>query len=171
MSTYIAWNVGAFFVAFLANSFIEWAVHRFIMHRLVWWIPYGYDHVTSHHRTFGSDRSYYAWDPNLKKYGVSFTWREYLLFPLLCTVIYYPATWAAGLPIFPGCLLSVVAGLLLFDWMHYNYHVKDDFSWFQSTRFFRFMKEHHRIHHQDMTKNFNVNFFPIADFIMGTLKR
>lgn len=170
MIDYILWNVGAFFAAFIANSWVEWSVHRFIMHRRVWWIPYGYDHVTSHHATFGSEDTYHALDSGMMENGVAFTWREYLLFPLLCTMIYLPLSWIIGKPIFPGCLLSVVAGLLLFDYMHYGYHVPNG-GWFQRTWFFRFMKHHHRIHHRYMNKNFNVNFLPLADLVMGTFRR
>lgn len=170
METYLYWLLGSFAIGFFANSFIEWIVHRFIMHKP--WIHYGYLHVTSHHTFFGWDASYESdpWDAEMIEHGVAFTWREYVLFGGFCLLAYGALEWVTGAPVAAGAMLSVVANLLMFDLLHHAYHVPKDW-WFQRTYFFRFLKEHHRIHHEDMTKNFNVSFLPVADFCLGTLRR
>lgn len=170
MIDYFLWTLGAFCGGFLTNNFVEWMVHRFVMHKP--FNEYAYRHVTTHHTAFRADETYHAdlGDAEKIEKGTSFTWREYLLFPLLCFFLYGAVDLAVGKPILPGALLSVLVNLMMFDILHYNYHVPRD-SWFQRTWFFRFMKEHHRLHHADMRKNFNVSFFPIADVVMGTLKR
>jgi hypothetical protein len=167
---FLAWNAGAFFAAFVLNSFVEWAVHKFIMHKLNWLIPYGYLHTTSHHKVFGSDETYHAQSQEMLEHGTAFTWREFVLFPILCLALYAPFEVLTGKPTTAGAIAAVFFGLVSFNFLHYRFHVPSD-TWFQRTWIFRFLKEHHRRHHEDMTKNFNVSFFPMADWLMGTLKR
>lgn len=164
---YVLWNVGAFFAAFLANSFIEWATHRYVMHGRFPFISYGYLHTTSHHAKFGADESFHAQEEWLKDH-ILFTWREYVLLPLTCLVLYAPIEFLIGRPILIGVLAAALVGLQMFNSLHWCFHVPSD-TWFQRTRFFRYLKEHHRRHHEDMTKNFNVYFLPIADWCFNTL--
>lgn len=166
-TAYLGWNVAAFVASFFLNSFIEWAVHRYVMHRPYW--SFGYLHTTSHHAKFGADSTYETQDPVLKGH-VLFTWKEYTLFPLLCLAVYAPIELLLGKPVLAGILLSTFAGLQLFNSLHWRFHVPSD-SRLQRSWFFRMLKEHHRRHHADMTKNFNVYFFPIADFCLGTRAR
>lgn len=165
---YWLWNLAAFPVFFLINSFVEWGAHRFVMHKPNKILPYGYLHTTSHHKVFGSDETYHALNAEMLEHGIGFTWKEYVIFPVFCTMIYLPIELLTHRPIYFGAIASVFAGLILFDVLHRRFHNPRD-TWFQRTRYFKFLKEHHRLHHADMTKNFNVNFFPIADWILGTL--
>jgi hypothetical protein len=165
---YLLWNAVAFPIAFLFNSFIEWGAHRFVMHKP--YIKYGYLHTTSHHRVFGHDHTYHAQTLQMLEHGIGFSWREYVIFPVSCTFLYLPLQFLLHRPIYFGCLASVFMGLILFDILHRRFHNPRN-TWFQRTRYFLFLKEHHRLHHKDMSKNFNVNFFPIADWVMRTLKR
>lgn len=171
---YALWNLGAFTVAFFLNSFIEWVAHRYVMHRLFPLLPYGYEHTTSHHARFGSDLSYVVIpgepDEDERKTHILFTWKEYTLFPLLCIAVYGPVEYLSGKPILAGVLAATFVGLQMFNSLHWRYHVPSD-SWFQETRFFKFLREHHRLHHENMSRNFNVHFLPIADFCLGTLRR
>ncbi len=164
---YILWNLAAFFAAFVSGSFVEWAVHRFVMHKPFPLVPYGYLHTTSHHARFLADETYHARTEE-DKHHILFTWKEYVLFPLLCLAIYCPLELLVARPILIGCMASTFAGLQLFNSLHWRFHAPSD-TWFQGTGFFRFLKEHHRIHHADMTKNFNVHFLPLADWVMRTL--
>jgi hypothetical protein len=165
--TYWLWNLAAFAAAIPLNSFIEWATHRFVMHRPFKLIPYGYLHTTSHHARFGADASYYASTAEDRDH-ILFTWKEYTLLPLFCLLAYSPIELLLGKPILIGVLAATFFGLQMFNSLHWRFHVPAE-TWFQRTRFFRFLKEHHRLHHEDMTKNFNVYFLPLADWICGTL--
>lgn len=166
---YLLWNLGAFFAAFVSGSFIEHGIHRLVMHKKFPLLPYGYEHTTSHHAKFGADETYHAQEEWLKNH-ILFTWREYVLFPLLCLAIYCPIELLVGRPVLIGGMAATFAGLQMFNSLHWRFHVPSD-TWFQRTRFFQYLKEHHRVHHADMTKNFNVHFLPIADAVLGTLKR
>lgn len=167
---YALWNLASFTAAFfLLNSFIEHQIHSRVMHRLFWLVPYGYAHTTSHHARFGSDKSYTLDGPaDERRTHILFTWREYVILPPVCLAAYAPVEWIAGKPILLGILLSAFAGLQMFNSLHWRFHAPSD-TWFQRTSFFQFLARHHRIHHGDMTKNFNVYFLPLADMCLGTL--
>jgi sterol desaturase/sphingolipid hydroxylase (fatty acid hydroxylase superfamily) len=45
---------------------------------------------------------------------------------------------------------------------------KPTMPWIERAGFFRFIKNHHRLHHVYMGKNFNV-VLPLADVLLGTL--
>lgn len=165
---YLLWNLFGFLGAFLLNSFVEWGAHKLVMHRRFPLIPYGYEHTTSHHAKFGADESYHAREEWLKKH-ILFTWREYVILPLTCLALYAPVELLVGRPILAGVLLAALAALQMFNSFHWSMHVPED-TRFQRTGFFRFLSEHHRLHHADMSCNYNVHFLPIADWVMGTLR-
>jgi len=45
---------------------------------------------------------------------------------------------------------------------------KPGIAWIERTRMFRFLKQHHQLHHSYMGTNFNV-VLPLADWMLGTL--
>lgn len=164
---YVLWELTGFAGALVVNSFIEYFAHRLIMHKPSRLIPYGYEHVTTHHTTFGSGVTYVVIRDEMKKDGLAFTWREYVIFPVSCSLLYVPAELLVGRPIYLGCLMAVFAGLVAFDVIHYRFHFPQR-GWMERTRVFRFLCQHHRLHHERMWKNFNVTL-PIADLCLGTL--
>lgn len=164
---YALWNLAGFGGALVANSFVEWAVHRWIMHKPNRIIPYGYLHMTSHHATFGSGRTYVAIDDDMLEHGIAFTWREYVLFPAFCLALYAPVELLVGRPLLPGALLAVFVGLVAFDALHSRFHAPKG-SWLERTRVYRFLNRHHQLHHERVWRNFNV-VVPLADLVMGTL--
>ena len=173
LTQYVLWNLVGFVGAFFIGSFIEWTVHRFIMHRNV--VKFIYQlHTTWHHNYFKADETYTAslTDPadKWRLDHVLFVPRDYLLFVLATGPIWLGVEFTLGAPVAFGGILATVTGLQMFNSLHWRYHVPRD-TWFQRTWAFRFLKEHHRLHHEDMTKNLNVHFVPIADFLLGTLKR
>lgn len=153
---------------FFLNSFIEWTAHRYVMHRLFWLVPYGYAHTTSHHAKFGTDSYTLKGKDDDRRTHILFTWKEYVILPLVCLAAYAPVEFLSGKPILAGILLSAFAGLQAFNSLHWRFHAPSD-TWFQRTRFFKFLARHHKLHHEDMTKNFNVYFLPISDFCFRTL--
>lgn len=166
---YLLWNAGCFAVAIILNSFIEWAAHRFILHSpKILKFPYDLHHV-GHHGMFGSDHTYHAQNDEMRGH-ITFVLRDYLMFLAVTTPIWVVSELVLQRPLIAGGVLATLTGLQLFNSFHLRFHLPSD-TWFQRTRFFRFLKEHHRVHHSDTTKNFNVYFFPIADKVMGTLKR
>lgn len=168
-SAFAVWTLWGFLGAFLVNSFIEWGAHRFILHspRIV---RFAYDlHDRGHHVLFGAGETYHAQNREMEGH-ITFVARDYLLFLLFTTPLWVGAELLLRRPVLAGGVLATLAGLQLFNSLHLRYHLPSD-TWFQRTRYFRFLKEHHRRHHGDPTKNFNVAFIPIADFCLGTLAK
>jgi hypothetical protein len=169
---YLLWNAVGFLGAFFVGSFIEWAAHKFILHSNAI-LKFAYQlHDVQHHNYFKGDETY-CLDKNDKENAwkldhVEFVPRDYVMFMAVTTPLWVLAEFLAGVPVIIGGCAAVLFSLQLFNSMHYRYHVPSD-TWFQGTWFFRYLKEHHRIHHQQTNRNLNVAFFPIADFFLGTL--
>ncbi len=165
---YAGWNALAFLAAAFLNSFIEWGAHRFVLHgtRLG---RFAYElHHVGHHGMFGAGETYHAQDDFMRSH-VTFVLRDYVLFLLVTTPLWVAAELLAGRPFLIGGVLATLTGLQLFNSFHWRFHVPSD-TWFQRSRFFRFLKEHHRQHHADTNSNFNVYFFPLADWVLGTYR-
>lgn len=164
--TYLTLCLASFAVAICGNSFIEWGVHRFLMHRRMPLVGYAYrNHTLEHHAVIRADDSYHV--PPGENHG-AFTWVEYVLLPILAAAIYAPIHLATGLPILAPALFAALLNILAFDYLHWNYHVERD-CWFQRTRLFRLLHDHHRRHHERHGTNLNVTL-PLADWCLGTFR-
>ncbi len=164
---YLLWSGLAFGVAVVLNSFIEWFAHRFVLHGTRFG-RFAYElHHVSHHGMFGADETYPAQNDFMRSH-VTFVLRDYLLFLLVTTPIWTAAELLTQRPLLVGGVLATLTGLQMFNSLHWRFHVPSD-TWFQRTWFFRLLKEQHRRHHADTASNFNVYFFPLADWVLGTL--
>jgi len=165
----LLWNLAGFAGALVANSFVEWLAHRFILHSKKI-VGFAYElHDVSHHGMFGADETYHAQDENMRNH-ITFVPRDYVMFLLVTTPLWVGAELLLQRPVLWGGILATLVGLQAFNSFHFRFHCPSD-TWFQRTMFFRSLKEHHRIHHRDKTRNFNVFFFPLADWVLGTLVR
>ncbi|MFQ5949764.1 MAG: sterol desaturase family protein [Nitrospiria bacterium] len=174
MLEWAAWNGVGFVGALFVGSVIEWAAHRFILHsdKIV---KFAYRlHDTWHHNYFKADETYTAsLTDSADKWRLDhilFVPRDYLLFILVTAPLWLGAEFVLGVPIAFGGSLATLTGLQMFNSLHFRFHCPSD-TWFQRTRYFNFLKEHHRLHHEDQTKNFNVHFLPIADILLGTFRK
>jgi len=165
---YLAWNALAFAMTFVWSSFGEWIIHAGFLHsrRIVsfaWKL-----HDQEHHVLFRGDATYEsaADDPRTKH--VMFVARDYALILLAHLPLFLAAEMLFRRPALLGGLLCVLAALQMFNSLHWRYHVPSD-TWFQRTALFRFLKEHHRLHHDRTDRNLNVFFLPLADWCLGTL--
>jgi sterol desaturase/sphingolipid hydroxylase (fatty acid hydroxylase superfamily) len=75
--------------------------------------------------------------------------------------------WLTGWPTFWGAIAGCTLYFAGYEYTHYLMHVPrghpvERFGWF------RFLREHHRLHHKYMLRNLNV-FIPLADICLGTL--
>jgi hypothetical protein len=166
---YLLWNALAFAGACLVNSFVEWGAHRFVLHgtRLG---RFAYElHHVGHHGMFGAGETYHALNDEMRSH-VTFVLRDYVLFLVVTTPLWMAVEYATGRPLILGGVLATLAGLQMFNSFHWRFHVPTD-TWFQRCWFFKTLKEQHRRHHADMTSNFNVYSFPLADWVLGTLQK
>jgi fatty acid hydroxylase family protein len=164
---YALWNLAGFGGAVLANSFVEWATHRWFMHRRSRILPWAYElHAVSHHGMFGADETYHAQDDEMRAH-VTFVPRDYILILAANAPLWCAAEWLCGRPVLAGCFLATLGGLQAFNTLHWAMHVPAD-NWLQRRGLFKFLKEHHRLHHRRQDRNLNV-VFPLADLVLGTL--
>ena len=159
----------AFVFYFLYGSFFEWAFHKYLFHspRI---IPATYKaHALTHHGTYRGDDSYdlpSEDDPHGEH--IMMDWFALPLFlgchlPLILLV-----QWATGIPSLWGAVAAIAVYYACYEGMHYVMHVPRD-RWIEKTRVFRFLNEHHRLHHKDHGTNLNV-VFPLADLLFRTLR-
>lgn len=163
---YVLWNLFGFCGALIVNSFVEWASHKFILHgnKIV---KFAYElHDRSHHVMFRSDESYHAQNDEMKEH-ITFVGRDFFFFMLFTTPLWIGAEFLLQRPVLIGGAVATLLGLCAFNAWHLRMHLPSG-GWFEKTRVFRFLSEHHRRHHQDTRCNLNV-VFPLADWIFRTL--
>jgi hypothetical protein len=158
----------AFLVAFTYSSYFEWFVHRYIMHMKR---PFPLadafrGHTLVHHQIYKWDSTFEASGPG-RPQNVALRWYAFPvmigchipLFWLIQHLTGWPVVW----PMTIGCTLYFTG----YEYTHYLMHVPKG-HFVERFRAYRFIKEHHRLHHKFMLRNLNV-FIPLADLSFGTL--
>lgn len=159
-------------VGVVQASAFEWIYHRYWLHR-PWLPPQMFTaHTLIHHQLCKHDDTFHVVEEEQEE-ALSFQWWGG---PLLVAINLIPWGLAAYLlrkTAFPGWAVTGVIGVVIllyyfaYEGFHYLMH-KPAFPWLERSRFFRFIKRHHRLHHVYMGKNFNV-VLPLADLCLGTL--
>jgi hypothetical protein len=156
----------AFLGSILYCSFFEWFVHKHFMHSTKWLREPFERHSVLHHGMHRSLRSFYARPTDNPQY-------------MLVEASFFPIMWLLHVPIFLGIDLLIARhtgiGLALgtafyclaYEVIHWCEHVPRG-RWIERVRPFRFLLEHHRVHHLYPKKNYNV-VCPLADYVLGTL--
>jgi len=149
------------------GSFFEWTLHKFMMHRPFLFVTYPYkSHAITHHGKFGSGRDYHLQagvDPRL----VTMAWWNGPVLFLVNAPVGILAAWLIGSWwIVPGFMAALFLYYGLYEYLHWCMHVPRRRG-FQSSRLFRWIDRHHRLHHLQPGRNLNV-VLPIADFLFRT---
>ena len=156
----------AFLGAILYGSFFEWFVHKHFMHSTKWLREPFERHAILHHGMQRSLRSFFARPSDNPQY-------------MLIEASFFPFVWLLHVPLYLGIdhfvahhtgigiALGTACYCAAYEFVHWCEHVPRD-RWIERTRAFRFLLEHHRVHHLYPKKNYNV-VFPLADWILGTL--
>lgn len=166
----MTWTVGcqllAFVFYFLYASFFEWAFHKHLFHSPRYVKATFKAHTLVHHQRYKyAPESYQSRDDDNKEH-VTMDWFALPLFIGVHLPLFIVVQWVTGIPSIWGGLGAVVAYYTVYEYFHYCMHIPGK-RWFERNPVFRFVKEHHRIHHKHMQKNLNV-FFPLADLCLGT---
>ncbi len=147
-------------------SFIEWFVHKELMHTKKYMKTPFIRHAAEHHGERKSPGRYYAKTDELKEYHLF----ETSFMPFLW-ILHFPIVWLVaqftGLAGAAGCGMGTALYILGYEIIHWYVHIPEDFPFYRS-KWFQFLLEHHRIHHHIPTKNYNV-VFPLADWVLGSL--
>lgn len=155
-------------VWWVASSFMEWALHRFIMHKPLGSFDYPFKaHAVVHHQVFKFDHTYHLINEADKR-TIPMAWWNGPVLVLLASipvmpVAYFLESWLVYL----GAVTGTALYYCTYEYIHWCMHLpkarRMERSWL-----FRRLNGHHLLHHRYMHKNFNV-VFPIADLLLGTL--
>lgn len=133
--------------AFLYSSFVEYYLHRFLLHR-----SYEMDHIKNHHRIFHGIKSYEAEDAKsedilLDVKGIALNGVLYLL----------PSALIFGRNRTFGVLFLVVCFLYnLWEECVHLYSHKTAKVFLEKLQVFKKLKEHHRVHHYIYNSNYGI---------------
>jgi Fatty acid hydroxylase len=168
MSVVFIWFAAGFLFWTILDSFMEWLLHRYVMHRPLGKFRYPFRaHALVHHRVFRADDSYHLQCENDKETIPMAWWNG----PVLVTLAVLPAlplTWVLGSWSFlAGAAAATIAYFGMYEYLHWCMHLPKQRVIERSGLFFR-LNGHHLLHHRYMHKNFNV-VLPLADLCFGTL--
>ncbi|MEQ1831890.1 MAG: sterol desaturase family protein [Candidatus Eisenbacteria bacterium] len=162
-------------VGVFQTSLFEWVYHRYWLHR-PWLPPQMFTaHTLVHHQLCKHDDTFEVHEEEQEE-ALTFQWWAA---PIIVGLNMIP--WAVlllasrfvTLPALPwNTIMWTVAAVvfayyLSYEGFHYLMH-KPSVAWIERRGFFQWMKNHHRLHHVYMGKNFNV-VLPLADWMLGTL--
>jgi sterol desaturase/sphingolipid hydroxylase (fatty acid hydroxylase superfamily) len=164
MSYTLLAGLGGLLAALLYGSFLEWFIHKYVMHtkrlsRLAF-----ERHVVDHHVTRRSFDAFYI-APEEK---ATYDFGETSFVPVLWAIHlpqYAILWWFWGWPAAIGAALGCALYITGYEVLHFFIHAPKNY-WFQRTRLFRFYCEYHRLHHYKPRVNYNI-VLPLADLVFG----
>ena len=165
---YVLCQAGAFLVWFAYGSFFEWWFHKYLFHspKLIRATFEAHDRV--HHVNYGDKESYdmpCATDPEGEH--ISMDWFALPIFVGVHFPIIFAVQWLTKIPMVWGGCLAIGVYYVMYETVHYFMHIPRN-RWIEGTKLYKFLNEHHRIHHKYTNKNLNV-LVPLADAVMRTL--
>lgn len=155
---------------FLAGNFVEWGMHRFVMHRRinVFALRAIYERHTREHHQYFTDLEPTI-DTTREFRIVFFPWRVLITLGIGGTVLGYIASRLINLNAGYIVFLTMVAQYLIYETFHYCCHVRE--NWFvRNMPFINTIRRHHTAHHNmGIMMKYNMNLtFPIADWVIGS---
>lgn len=164
----ILWVITGFVGWLVFASFMEWVLHRYVMHRPLGRFTYPFRaHAVVHHGIFKADHTYHLQKESDKETIPMAWWNG----PVLIAIAMIPAAplaWAIGEWTFLlGAFLGFTTYYCVYEYLHWCMHLPKQRAVERSGLFFR-LNGHHLLHHRYMHKNFNV-ILPLADWCLGTL--
>jgi hypothetical protein len=165
---FFSWMAVGVMVAVVFASFVEWALHRFVMHQPVGKFTYPFErHALIHHQIFKADHTYHLINED-DKHTIPMAWWNGPVLILAASVPFFITSYLARRwGIACGALLGVALYYGAYEYMHWCMHLPRKRNVERSGIFFR-LNGHHLLHHRYMHKNFNV-VLPLADLCLGTL--
>lgn len=155
---------------FLAGNFVEWFMHRFVMHRRVnvWGLREIYNrHTRQHHQYFSDQLS--TIDTTREFRIVFFPWRVLMTLGVGGGALGYMTSLILGANAGWMVFLTMVGQYVIYETFHYCCHCHE--NWFvRNMPFINTIRRHHTAHHNmGIMMKYNMNLtFPIADWYMGS---
>ena len=168
MYYFFLWLAVGFSLGAAADSFFEWALHRFVMHRKLGRFDYAFErHALVHHRVFQADHTYHL-SAEEDKNTVPMAWWNGPLLIAITQIPFAVAAWLMGnAALVCGSLLASCLYYAAYEYLHWCMHIPRRRKVERCGFFFR-LNGHHLLHHRYMHRNFNV-VLPLADLCLGTL--
>jgi hypothetical protein len=154
----------------IAGNFGEWALHKYVMHRLrdVFAVRAIYDRHTRQHHQYFTDN-----DPTIntvKEFRiVFFPWRVLIVLAVMGGLLGYVAAQVINPNAGNVVFITMIGHYMVYETFHFSCHVPD--NWFvRNMPFINTIRRHHAAHHNmGIMMHCNMNLtFPIADWAMGT---
>jgi hypothetical protein len=156
------------------SSFFEWVFHRYWLHRP--WLPKDCftTHTLIHHQLCKFEDTFHVVEEEQEE-ALHFQWWGGPILIAINLVPWALLSWglaARGVQ-FPyvaflaSFAATNVAYYVGYESLHYFMH-KPRVDFIERSKWFQFLKRHHRIHHVHMNRNLNV-LLPLADLLLGTL--
>jgi hypothetical protein len=154
----------------LAGNFVEWAMHKYVMHRKidVFALRAIYDRHTRQHHQYFTDNEWTI-DTTREFRIVFFPWRVLLVLGVFGALF----GWIAGQLVNANAgyilFMTMVGHYLLYEFFHYCCHCHDN-AFVMKFPFVSTIRRHHIAHHnQGIMMHYNMNLtFPVADWFMKT---
>ncbi len=166
--TTLLWEAIGFTVFFLYGSFFEWWFHKYMFHSPKIVKRTFVHHTLIHHQVYKFEPESYEWHAPREKDHITMDWWALPAFLAVHAPVLIGFQMLTHLPVAIGGLLAIATYYGIYEYFHYAMHVPGP-QWFQRSKLFLFVKEHHRVHHKYMLHNLNV-FFPLADTVLGTYR-
>ncbi|HEX4333166.1 MAG TPA: hypothetical protein VH040_13570 [Usitatibacter sp.] len=154
----------------VAGNFVEWGMHRHVMHRLVdlFAIRAIYDRHTRQHHQYFTDNDVTIHSTREFRI-VFFPWRLLVTLGAAGGLLGWLMSLAwnanAGYVVF----ITMMGHYLVYETLHFFCHIPEQ-PWLRHIPFVNTIRRHHRVHHNmGVMMHVNMNLtFPIADWAMGT---
>ena len=155
---------------FLGGNFVEWFMHRHVMHRRInlFGLRAIYErHTRQHHQYFTDNEP--TIDTTREFRIVFFPWRVLVTLGVFGTMLGYLASVVVNANAGYVVFITMVAYYLVYEVFHFCCHVHDN-AFVRNSPFINTIRRHHTAHHnQGIMMKYNMNLtFPIADWFMGT---
>jgi hypothetical protein len=157
-------------IVFVAGNFVEWGMHRYVMHRKidVFAIRAIYDRHTRQHHQYFTDN-----EPTISTVRefriVFFPWRVLAVFAVSGAIFGYIATLLVNANAGYVLFMTMVGQYLLYETFHFCCHVPEN-RFVQGMPLINTIRRHHTAHHnQGIMMKYNMNLtFPIADWLLNS---
>lgn len=158
----------AFVFWFFYASYFEWWVHRHLMHvkRNFPFAEAFKGHTLVHHQLYHWNGKFEAEGPGRPPH-VFLRWYAFPAMIACHLPVFGLFQWLTHWQTFWGALAGTTLYFVGYEYVHYLTHVPRG-HFVERFRWFRFIKEHHRLHHKYYLRNMNV-FLPLGDLTFGTL--
>lgn len=154
----------------IAGNFGEWALHRYVMHRLrdIYAVRAIYDrHTRNHHQYFTDNEPTFR---TVKEFRiVFFPWRVLAVLAIGGGAIAYLVGQVVNANAGYVVFITMIGHYMVYETLHFLCHVPD--NWFvRNMPFVNTIRRHHIAHHNmGIMMHVNMNLtFPIADWALGT---